>query len=66
MSRAHSIFLGAILLFTPQTLRHPAVLKYVADGENETMVMLATERVEPMVEHLERMKDDEEMSKKQM
>ena len=50
----------------PQTLRHPAVLKYVADGESETTVMLATERAETMVSHLERIRDDEEMTKKQM
>lgn len=49
-----------------KTLRHPAVLKYVADGENETTLMLATEKAEAMVSHLERMRDDEEMTKKQM
>lgn len=53
-------------MIAPQTLRHPAVLKYVADGENETTLMLATEKAEAMVSHLERMRDDEEMTKKQM
>ena len=53
-------------MIDPQTLRHPAVLKYVADGESETSVMLATERAEALVSHLERMRDDEEMTKKQM
>ncbi len=43
-----------------KTLRHPAVLKYVADAESDAAVMLATERVEPMVSHIRRITDEDD------
>jgi hypothetical protein len=43
-----------------KTLRHPAVLNYVADAESDAAVMLATERAETMVEHLQKIRDDDD------
>ena len=40
-----------------KTLRHPSVLTYVHSVETDKAVLLATEPVEPLQEHLEQLVD---------
>ena len=40
-----------------KTLRHPSVLTYVHSVETDKAVLLATEPVEPLQEHLEQLLD---------
>ena len=40
-----------------KTLRHPSVLTYVHSVETDKSVLLATEPVEPLQEHLEQLVD---------
>ena len=40
-----------------KTLRHPSVLTYIQSVETEKVVLLATEPVTPLAEHLEQLLD---------
>ena len=40
-----------------KTLRHPSVLTFVQSVETEKVVLLATEPVSPLAEHLEQLVD---------
>ena len=40
-----------------KTLRHPSVLTYIQSVETEKIVLLATEPVTPLAEHLEQLVD---------
>lgn len=49
-----------------KTLRHPSILAYLDSLETEKMVYLATERVEPLQNHLSRKSDIEEGPKREL
>ena len=36
-----------------KTLRHPNILRYIADFENENQIILVTERVYPVIQNID-------------